>query len=121
MAQHNKLGKQGEELAEKYLASKGCQILERNWRFSRYELDIIAESRNFIIFVEVKTRASENWGNPEDAVSERKMKRMVEAADFYLKNFDIDKPARFDIAAIVMNGHSTSLHYIEDAFLPPLG
>jgi putative endonuclease len=118
MAQHNELGKQGEEAAVQFLLAKNYRIRERNWTFRGYELDIIAENNTYIIFVEVKSRTSLQWGYPEDFVDERRMRRMVKAANCYLIGKKIDKPARFDIIGALWNGHEFKLNHIEDAFLP---
>lgn len=104
MAQHNELGKQGEEAATQLLRAKKYRIRERNWSFRGYEVDIIAENNTYIIFVEVKSRTSLQWGNPEDFVDERRMRRMVKAANCYLIGKKIDKPARFDIVGALWNG-----------------
>ena len=120
MAQHNELGKRGEDAAVRLLQSKKYRILERNWRHSGHEIDIIAEDGDFIVFVEVKTRASVQWGNPEEFVGNARIKRMVQAADYYLKENDEGKPARFDIVGVVWNGKSFELEHIDDAFLPPV-
>ena len=120
MAEHNDLGKKGEDLAEDYLRKNGYQIIERNWSVEKYEIDIIASNTEFIVFVEVKTRTSNHWGNPEEAVSRTKIKRIVEAADFYLKEYDIETPARFDVIAIVINNKTKEIDHIEDAFWAPV-
>lgn len=120
MADHNILGEQGENAAASFLRKKGYKVLKQNWRMYRHEIDIVAEDREYIVFVEVKTRTSRQWGNPEDFIGRTKMKRIVEAADLYLKINDIDKPARFDIIASVWNGKSFEIEHIDDAFLSPL-
>jgi len=120
MALHNELGIKGEALAEKYLRGKGFRIIERNWTHEKNEIDIIASNDEFIIFVEVKTRTSGYWGNPEEAVSESKIRRIVEASDFYLNINDVVMPARFDVIAIIMNDRFTRIDHFEDAFLAPL-
>jgi len=120
MAQHNELGKKGEEVAADYLKKKGYTILKQNWVYEKYEIDIIASNEEYIIFVEVKTRTTELWGNPEDAVSKGKIKRIVEAADFYLINNDIDMPARFDVLAMIWKKDGFDILHFEDAFLSPL-
>jgi len=121
MARHNKLGRKGETIAQEYLLAKGYKILETNWRFNNIEIDIIAVCDEFLIFVEVKTRSSVLWGNPEDAVVESKIKRIVEAADHYISMSDIDLPARFDVIAVVKNEQGFEIEYFDDAFFPPLG
>lgn len=118
MANHNELGKKGEAEAEKLLLSKNYRIVERNWTFHGYEIDIIAEDDEYIVFVEVKTRTSAQWGNPEDFISKSRMRRMVEAADYYLIEKDIDKPARFDFVSAIWNGKTFELEHIDDAFMP---
>lgn len=117
MAEHNLLGEKGEDLAVDFLKGKGHQIIERNWRFSGYEIDIITEVDEFIVFVEVKTRSSSEWGNPEDAIGKQRMRRMINGASNYLKLNCIDKPARFDVVSIVMYNKEKEIEYFEDAFL----
>ena len=78
------------------------------------------EFSEYIIFVEVKTRSSAYWGNPEEAVSATKIKRIVAAADLYLNEKNINKPARFDVIAVVINKGSIDIEHIEDAFFAPL-
>lgn len=117
MAEHNELGRKGEVAAVSYLEKKGIGIIERNWRFHGYEVDIIAEDEEFIIFVEVKTRATSEWGDPVESVGRQRMRRMINSASHYLKLNQIDKPARFDIIAIVWNRESFELEHFEDAFM----
>ena len=120
MAQHNELGKKGEQAAATFMKSKGYKVLERNWRIYRHEIDIVAEDEEYIIFVEVKTRTTREWGNPEDFIGKGKIKRIVEAADLYLQDSDIDKPARFDVIAAVWDGQSFEIEHIDDAFMSPV-
>lgn len=118
MADHNELGRKGEEVAVGYLISKGHHIVARNWRFRGYEIDIISEVEEYIVFVEVKTRTSLLWGNPEDYVGKQRMRRMIQAAGIYLKTNAIDKPARFDVVALVSKNQGYEIEHFEDAFLP---
>ena len=118
MAQHNELGKEGEEEAARYLKSKGYKINNRNWNFYGYEIDIVAENEEFIVFVEVKTRTTALYGNPEDFVSPSRMRRMVEAAHHYIIENDVEKAFRLDIIGVLWNGKRFSLEHIDDAFLP---
>ena len=117
MAAHNDLGKQGEDAAARLLQSKGHHIVERNWKLFGYEIDIVSEHEDFIVFTEVKTRSGMRWGNPEEAVGKGRMKRLIVAADIYLKGKKIDKPARFDIVAVVWDGKQFHLDHFEDAFM----
>ncbi len=117
MAEHNLLGIKGEDFAVEFLKRKGHRLIERNWRSSGYEIDIITEDEEFIVFVEVKTRSSSDWGNPEDAIGRLRMRRMINGANNYLKLNCIDKPARFDVVAIIMCNKRREIEYFEDAFL----
>ncbi|TAE04195.1 MAG: YraN family protein [Bacteroidetes bacterium] len=110
-----KLGQKGEDLACNYLISKGFQILERNFRHKRFEIDLIVKHENTIVFVEVKLRSSLNFGNPEDFVSQKQQNRIIEAANFYLSEKNIDSEIRFDIIAI-SNLQKPEIEHFEDAF-----
>ena len=119
MAEHNDLGKKGEDEAVRYLRSKGYKIVRRNWRYQGLEIDIVAEDANFLVFIEVKTRTSASFGNPEDFVGKSRMRRMVEAADFFIhQQPDSNKPPRFDIIGLLWDGKTFSIEHIDDAFLP---
>lgn len=124
MAESYVLGQKGEEIAVAYLRKMGCEILERRWKDHHMEIDIIAfdNKSQELVSVEVKTRVSGKWGNPEEAVDARKMRRCVFATDFYMKLHNITYPVRFDIIAIVLpsNGEP-QIDHIKDAFYPPLG
>ncbi len=117
MAQHNELGHQGEAAAVSYLESNGHHILEKNWRLHGYEIDVITTHRGYVVFVEVKTRRSTEWGDPESFVNRQRMRRMIQAAHHYLIAHRIDLPARFDIVAIIWEGERYNLEHIEDAFV----
>ena len=116
MAQHNQLGKEGERLAEIFLLNKGHVILERNWRCGKLEVDLITDDGEKINFVEVKTRATKAFGNPEEAVTEEKELAMINAADIYLRNLNLDLEVQFDIISIILDGENVELRHIEDAF-----
>jgi len=116
MAQHNVLGRLGEDQAVAYLQKKGYRILDRNWKIGDLEIDIVAKDAEDVVFVEVKTRSSDAWGKPEDAVDELRKKRLTAAANAYLKYHRIDDRFRFDIIAIVMNQYELDINHIEDAF-----
>lgn len=120
MAQHNLLGKAGEEAAVKFLQTKGYHIRHCNWRKRHLELDIVAEKNGELVVLEVKTRTDTTYIQPQDAVGPTKIKRTVIAADAYLKKFKLDMPVRFDIISVVgKDGHFT-IEHIEEAFYPPL-
>lgn len=117
MAEHNNLGLKGERIAQEQLLKKGFVIKERNWRFKKAEVDIIAENEDFIIAVEVKTRSTADFGNPQDFVSKKKIKLLVEAMNEYVISNNIDKEVRFDIIALTKEKDSFKIEHLEDAFL----
>ena len=111
-------GMEGEREAVKYLKKEGYEILETNWHFHRYEIDIIAKRGEVLAIVEVKTRATDYFGDPEDAVDYKKRRKIVESADAYIEERDLDVDVRFDIVAILKTKDGLKLRFIEDAFLP---
>ena len=117
MAEHYELGKKGEQLAVNYLIGKGYKIVERNWRFQKAEIDIIARKADTLISVEVKTRSTKNFGNPQDFVNPKKIKLMVLAMNEYILNKDLDIELRFDIIAITKDKSSFDIEHFKDAFL----
>ena len=117
MAQHNDLGKLGEEIASVFLIKKGYTILDRNWRFQKAEIDIIALKENTLAIVEVKTRSSIELGNPELFVTDKKIKLLITAADVYVNQKDIDANIRFDIISIYKTNNKCDIRHIKDAFL----
>jgi putative endonuclease len=118
MAEHNDFGKLGEELAVNYLIGKGYEILERNWRNQHKEIDIIAKDGKDLIVVEVKARQTDEYGGPDEAVTQQKRSRLVEAANAYLFKNDLDMSTRFDIISIIFKDGEPVIEHIEDAFLP---
>jgi putative endonuclease len=112
-----KQGAAGEDLAVRYLQKKGLKILQRNYRFERGEIDIVAEDGDELVFVEVKARRSNAFGAPEDAVTEEKQKQIYDVADGYLFEHDVDdRPCRFDVVAIEFRNGRTELRHIRNAF-----
>ncbi len=120
MAKHYDLGKKGEEIAASHLVKQGYIIKERNWRFGKDEIDIIAEYDNFLVVVEVKTRSTNYYGNPEEAVDEQKQHFLTRAANEYVLQKEIDLEVRFDIFSIVIESGKQAINHIEDAFYPTL-
>jgi len=117
MAIHNELGKKGEELAVEFLQKKGYKILERNWRYKKAEVDIITQKNNMLAIIEVKTRSSNYFGNPQDFVNPKKIQLLVEAIDEYVTSKSLDVEVRFDIIAILKNKNDFNIEHLEDAFL----
>ena len=112
-----KWGKAGEDLAARFLEQNGLKILERNFRFERGEIDLIAEEGEELVFVEVKARRSNAFGAPEDAVTERKQEQVQNVAEGYLFQHDIDnRPCRFDVVAIEYRNGAAEIRHIRNAF-----
>ncbi|MBC8053877.1 MAG: YraN family protein [Sphingobacteriaceae bacterium] len=117
MAVHNLLGQQGEAIARTYLEDKGYEILDENWCFGKAEIDLIVYRDKRIIFVEVKTRSSTGFGQPEDFVTESKQILLQKAAEEYLYLMNFKGEIRFDIIAILFDKKGEyTLKHIEDAF-----
>ncbi len=116
MAEHNELGKLGEELAVEFLRKNGYEILETNWTFQKAEIDIIAKKENILAIVEVKTRSSIEFGLPQDFVKPKKIQLLVKAVDAYVVEKDLDIDVRFDIIAIHKEGKSFVMDHLIDAF-----
>lgn len=117
MAQHNELGKKGEQLAVEYLIKNGYTILDKNWRFQKAEIDIIAQKDNILAVVEVKTRSSDYFGDPQDFINPKKISLLVNAINEYVISKDLDVEVRFDIIAIIKTKKETKMEHLEDAFL----
>lgn len=117
MAEHNELGIAGEGLALQLLRKKGYDILAKNYRFQKAEVDIIALKNNTLVAVEVKTRSTPEFGNPHEFVKPAQMKRLVEAVDYFINERNLDYEVRFDIIGIIKNKLGTKIEHLEDAFL----
>lgn len=111
------LGRKGEDLAAKYLTKKGMTLLKRNVRTRYGEIDLILQEDQLVVFVEVKARSSDGFGGPLGAITQEKKKKISRAAASYLSDKKWqDRPARFDVVAIlVIDGKITIDHY-PDAF-----
>lgn len=124
MALHNEIGHLGEDATCEYLKKNGYKIVERNWRLGNIEIDVIAENKRNIVFVEVKTRTTTFAdASPEEYVDEHKRRFMTIAGNAYVKRNNISKNLRFDICGILWNkqtNQADEIHYYEDAFTPKL-
>ena len=117
MAQHNQLGKQGEDAAVEFLQARGHRILARNYRFGRAEIDIVSTENNMVIFTEVKTRSTEYFGYPEEAVDKKKRTAMRKAAEEFMYQNKSDSPVRFDIISVLNQNNKLEIFHIPDAFI----
>jgi putative endonuclease len=116
MAEHNELGKFGEEQAVAYLQQQGYAILETNWTYQKAEIDIIAQKDNLLAVVEVKTRSSLDFGLPQEFVKPKKIQLLVKAVNEYIISNDLDVEVRFDIIAVYKDAKNFSIEHIEEAF-----
>ncbi len=116
---HN-LGVEGEKIAKKHLLDKGYAILQQNWRFKKLEVDIIASYKDLIVFVEVKSRSTSDFGEPELFVTKKKQGFLISAAHEYLVSNDIELECRFDIVSVLRNNNKTSVKHLEGAFYPSI-
>lgn len=122
MSNHLETGRVGEELAASWMVSQGYQILQRNWRYRRAEIDLIATRDGVLVFVEVKTRRRSDFGMPEAFVTEKKARFMAEAASCYMEESGHQGELRFDVIAVLMlPGEPAQLSHFEDAFFPGWG
>lgn len=121
MAKHNNTGKWGEDLAADYLRENGYEIIERDWRDGHRDIDIIARSPDLrtIVFVEVKTRATDIITKPEEAVDRRKIRNIGMAANTYVKMLNVLDELRFDVVSVIGGTKETAqVEHIVDAFNP---
>uniref|UniRef100_UPI004026D80B YraN family protein n=1 Tax=Prevotella sp. TaxID=59823 RepID=UPI004026D80B len=123
MAEHNDLGKWGEDEATLYYEDRGYEILERDWKVGKRDIDLIAltEDKDTLVFVEVKTRQNNDLQEPEEAVDVKKMRNLAIAANAYVKLHDLDMDVRFDIISVIGKCSCVeSIECFEDAFNPLL-
>lgn len=121
MAHHNNIGKSGEQLAKEYLTARGYAIRDQNWRSGKYELDIVAMDGLQLVVVEVKTRSTHEYGDPEDFIKPSKIRNIVNAADCYLQKLGHPLEVRFDVISVILNHEESddyTIEHIKDAFMP---
>ncbi|WGD35557.1 YraN family protein [Olleya sp. YS] len=116
MANHNELGKKGEQLAVDFLLENDYSIIARNYRFDKAEVDIIAQLEDILAIIEVKTRSTADFGNPQDFVKPKQIQRLVKAVDEYVTVNGLDVEVRFDIIAIIKEGKQFKIEHLKDAF-----
>ena len=119
MAHHNHTGLLGEKMAAKHLLEKGFIILHQNWRHSHWEVDVIASMKDTLHFIEVKTRRTKKFGNPEDDVTKKKMENLINASEEYLFLNPEWKKIQFDILSInILKNEPVEYFFIEDVYIP---
>ena len=118
MAEHITLGREGEQRAARLLERHGLRVVERNWRCSQGELDLIAVRGDLVVFCEVKTRRSRRWGEPSEAVDPRKQARLRRLAGRWLAENPArrSRRVRFDVISVVDGEDRRELIHLPDAF-----
>ena len=99
---------------------QGYDMVERSWRIGRQDLAMVAQKGEILVFVEVKSRRINRFGDPQEAVSDTKIRNLVTSAEAYVCQHEIDLPVRFDIITVVGEHEPFTIHHIEEAFYPPL-
>ena len=118
MAEHNDIGRLGENIACTYLENKGYKILDKNWRWKKYEIDIVALQNNILVFIEVKTRQYGNGEFPEDIISHKKEKQLIEAANAYIERKNTEYEAQIDVIYILLKKYKHIIKHIKEALTP---
>lgn len=120
MTTTRELGEMAEKLARQHLVKLGYKILATNWFYGHLELDIVALDGDELVIVEVKSRSGLRYEHPSEAVTDNKIKRIVEAADGYIQEKDLDLETRFDVITVIFFGQNHELEHFKDAFYPTL-
>ena len=116
MARHNDTGKKGEILAACWLSERGYQIMFKNWRYRRGEIDIIARKKDVLHFIEVKTSRTTLYGHPEERMNKRKWRSLINSSIAFLEGFNEEARFQFDIISITIESNSANYYFINDAF-----
>lgn len=114
------IGEIAEGLAQQHLIGLGYKIKDVNWHYGHLELDIIAQDGNELVVVEVKARSGIGYEHPSEAVTNSKIKRIVEAADAYIIEKDIDIETRFDVITVIFIKEGHELEHFKEAFYPTM-
>ena len=123
MSQHNILGKEGEQAARDFLISKGYTVRETNWRMGHLEIDIVAQepSVNRLHIIEVKTRTGDiTHYDPMQSINQKKIRNLVNAANGYIRFYRLPMTVQYDVMIIVGTPPDFKIHFIPNAFKPPL-
>jgi len=115
------LGRKGEELVVDHLKELCYEIVQLIWFSQHLEIDIVAKDGNELVIVEVKARGSDSFEHPSEAVSTKKIRFLVNAAEAYIIEHNINCDTRFDVISIVFTGHGFELEHFKNAFYPPVG
>ncbi len=118
MSEKSETGVLGEKKACEFLIQHNYTILHTNWYYRHKELDIIAQKNDKLVIVEVKTRTNRYFENPKEAVTLKKQKRLVAAADAFVQQYNIEMEAQFDVVSVLFENGKTEIEHIENAFYP---
>lgn len=121
MSKAHELGRKGEQLAVAHLRSIGYEILAINWFSNHLELDIVAKDGDELVIVEVKARGTDSYEHPSEAVSNKKIRFLVNAAEAFIFENDINCDTRFDVISIIFFGRDFELEHFKNVFYPPVG
>ena len=116
MADHNDTGKKGERLAACWLSEQGFQIMFKNWRNRRGEIDIIARKKGVLHFIEVKTSRTNSFGHPEERINKRKWRSMINSSIAFLEGFSEEAPFQFDVISILIESNTAKYYFIDDVY-----
>ncbi|MBU2948602.1 YraN family protein [Zobellia uliginosa] len=116
MGKHNEFGKEGEKLAADFLIKKGYDILYKNYRYLKAEIDIIAQNGDMLVIVEVRARSNDQIIPIAETITPKKIKLLVSAADHYITDNDLDLEVRFDVITILKNSKIFKIEHLESAF-----
>jgi len=116
MAEHNELGTRGENAAVEFLQQNGHEILARNYKHGKVEIDIVSKEESLTVFSEVKTRSTDYFGYPEESVDKKKRKKIKRAAEEYMFENNLETEVRFDIISITTTNGNLKIYHIKDAF-----
>lgn len=120
MAEHNNLGRKGEDIAVEYMQEQGYKILARNWQYDHKELDLIACNERFLVVTEIKTRSTEAWEHPKEAITPGKIRNIITATEAYILQNNIELEIRFDVISVIPIGETFKIDHIDDAFISPV-
>lgn len=120
MSKAKELGNKGEEIAEEHLRSLGYEILAVKWFSGHLEIDIVARDGNELVIVEVKARGTDSYEHPTEAISNKKIRFLVNAAEAFIREHDVNLDTRFDVVSIIFHGGGFELEHYKDAFYPPV-
>lgn len=115
MARHNETGRLGEDLAAEWLSAQGFELLHRNWKYSYFELDVVASKNEVLHFIEVKTRTSASFGHPEEGVTAKKLERLMNAGEEFLHQHPQWQRIQYDVLSIRLHKYKApEFFFLED-------